>query len=447
MEQRFPPGPPVPGWVQAGLFGLTPLGFLRACHRRYGDRITLRLPRFGTYVYLADAEDIRSVFRGDAETYHAGEANGMVLEPILGPNSVLVTDEDTHLRQRRLMAPPFHGPAVHRLVDRMAAVAAADIETWPTGRPFPLLPRMRAITLEVILRTVIGAVDEGHLARLRRDLPPLVDLHGVNQLQFLFPQLRDRWPWRRFRAVEERADAAVYDEVSACRADPDLEERTDVLAMLVRSRDQDGSVLSDAELRDQLVTLLLAGHETTATGLAWTFERLVRHPDVLAKAQEAAREEDDSYLDMIVTEALRVRPVVIDIARKLTRDVDIGGFRLPAGTLISPAIMLVQTSERNYPDPLQFDPSRWADRHPDPAMWLPFGGGSRRCLGASFATTEMRTVLKAVLQRVDLAATTARDERPKIRHVTVVPHRGAVVTAQRRAPSAGASDGRAAGGP
>lgn len=437
MNERFPPGPRLPSWMQAGFFATSPLGFLRACHRRYGDRITLRMPRFGNYVYLANPDDIRTVFRGDAETFHAGEANGMVLAAILGPSSVLVTDEDLHLRQRRLMAPPFHGPAVRRQVDQMAEIAADDIQTWPVGKAFPLLPRMRAITLEVILRTVIGATSEDQLATLRRALPPVVDLHGINQLQFLFPRLRGLWPWRRFRAVEDRANAAVYDQIAACRADPNLEARTDVLAMLVRARDDDGSVLTDAELRDQLVTLLLAGHETTATGLAWTFERLVRHPGVLAMAQNAARGGDDSYLDMVVTEALRVRPVVIDIARKLTRDIEIGGYRLPAGTLISPAIMLVQTAECNYPESRHFDPSRWADRHPDPAIWLPFGGGNRRCLGAAFATTEMRTVLKAVLQRVDLDPVSARDERPKIRHVTVVPQAGSVVTARPRGGAAG----------
>lgn len=432
MAATFPPGPRLPGWVQIGLFGLNPLRFLRACHRRYGDRITLRMPRFGRYVYLVDPEDIRTVFRGDAQTFHAGEANGLVLSALLGQSSVLVTDEEKHLRQRRLMAPPFHGATVRSQVDRMAEIAARDVERWPVGEPFALLPRMRAITLEVILRTVIGARQEERLAVLRSALPPLVDLHGLNLLQFLFPRLRDHWPWRRFRTVEDRANTAIYEEIAACRADPALDQRPDVLAMLVRARDEDGSALSDVELRDQLVTLLLAGHETTATGLAWTFERLVRHPEVLAKAQAAAIEGDDGYLDMVVSEVLRVRPVVIDIARRLTREVEIGGYRLPAGTLVSPAIMLVQTSERNYPNPLDFDPSRWAERHPDPTTWLPFGGGNRRCLGAAFATTEIRTVLATVLQRVDLATTTDDDERPMLRHVTVVPGAGALVTARRR---------------
>jgi len=438
MPDGLPPGPPLPGLAQAALFALNPLGFLRSCQRRYGDCITLRMPRFGTYLYLADPDDIRTVFRGDPETYHAGEANGLVLAAILGPSSVLVTDEGTHDRQRRLMAPPFHGAAVRRQTEVMAEIAAADIEQWPLDTPFPLLPRMRAIALEVILRTVIGARDEERLAALRRSLPPVVDLHGLNQLQFVFPGLRPYWPWRRFRAVEARANAALHAEIAACRSDPDLEARSDVLAMLVQARDQDGSALSDGELRDQLITLLLAGHETTATGLAWIFERLVRHPQVLDRAREAALNGDDSYLDAVVLEALRVRPVIIDIARRLTRPVEIAGYRLPAGALVSPAIMLVQTSERHYPEPLRFDPSRWIDHHPDPAMWLPFGGGNRRCLGAAFATAEMRVVLGEVLRRVDLATTAAEDERPKIRHVTVVPHAGGVVTARSRrsAPSA-----------
>lgn len=432
MPDRLPPGPPLPGLAQAALFALNPLGFLRSCQRRYGDRITLRMPRFGTYIYLADPDDIRTVFRGDPQTYHAGEANGLVLAAILGPNSVLVTDEGIHDRQRRLMAPPFHGAAVRRQTEQMAEIAAADIEQWPLETPFPVLPRMRAITLEVILRTVIGARGEDRLAALRRSLPPVVDLRGLNQLQFLFPGLRPYWPWRRFRAVEDRANAVLHAEIAACRSDPDLEERSDVLAMLVQARDQDRSTLSDGELRDQLITLLLAGHETTATGLAWTIERLVRHPQVLERAREAALNDDDSYLDAVVLETLRVRPVIIDIARRLTRPVEIAGCRLPASTLVSPAIMLVQTSERHYPETLRFDPSRWIDHHPDPAMWLPFGGGNRRCLGAAFATTEMRVVLAEVLRRVDLGTTTAKDERPKIRHVTVVPHAGAVMRARRR---------------
>jgi cytochrome P450 family 135 len=432
MKGRLPPGPPLPAWVQGLAFGARPMGFIRACQRRYGDRITLRMPRFGSYVYLADPDDIRTVFRGDPKVYRAGEANGLVLAEILGSSSVLVTDGAAHDRARRLMAPPFHGPAVRRQVELMAEIAGAEVDDWPVGEPFAALPRMRAITLEVILRTVIGVSDATRLAELREALPPMVDLGGINVLQFVFPALRDYWPWRRFREVEDRADAALYEEIARCRSDRTIDDRTDVLAMLVRARDEDGSGLSDGELRDQLITLLLAGHETTATGLAWTFERLVRNPSVLARAQEAVVRDDDDYLDAVVVESLRVRPVIIDIARRLSAPVELAGYHLPAGTLVSPAIALVHTTDRHHPDPLTFDPSRWLEHHPDPSVWLPFGGGNRRCLGATFATTEMRIVLKETLRRVELTTTDAPGERPKVRHVTVVPHSGAVLKVRSR---------------
>ncbi|MGH9059358.1 MAG: cytochrome P450, partial [Acidimicrobiales bacterium] len=407
---------------------------LRVCQRRYGDRITFRFPRVGTYVYLADPADITSGFRGNPETYHAGEANGTVLASLLGSTSVLVTDDGQHRRQRRLMAPPFHGSAVRRQEDLMAEIAATEVETWPVGSSFPLLPRMRDITLEVILGAVIGTHDEARLRVLRQVLPPVVKIEGLNLLQFLYPRLGGYWPWRRFGQLKERADAALSHEIDLARSAPDVEQRSDVLAMLVCARDEDGTAMSDQELRDQLMTLLLAGHETTATSLAWTFERLVRHPDVLAQARRAALDSDDAYLDAIITESLRVRPVILDVARRLTTSVELGPYRLPAGTILAPSIFLVHTAEQFYPDSSAWDPSRWVGRRPDTTRWLPFGGGNRRCLGAAFAATEMRVVLREVLRRVELAPTGARAERPKVRHVTMVPDKGAVVTVRSRQP-------------
>jgi cytochrome P450 len=432
MRDRLPPGPPLPPLAQAIAYGLRPTEFLRACHRRYGDTITLRLPRVGTFVYLADPADIRTVFHGDSDTYRAGEANGSVLTALLGPTSVLVSDGEDHARRRRLMAPPFHGSAVLRQQEVMAEVAAADVDAWPVGVPFAVHHRMRAITLDVILRTVVGVSDPARLAALRASLPPIVDIRGINLLQFLYPVLRNYWPWRRFAPLQARADEALYAEIARCRADPALDARTDVLAMLVRARDEDGSVMSDAELRDQLITLLLAGHETTATGLAWTVERLVRHPHVLERARQAAADGDDKYLDALVVEALRVRPVITDVTRKVTHEVEIGAHRVPPGVVVSPAIVLVHGSGAQYRDPEVFDPSRWLDDKPDPSIWLPFGGGNRRCLGAAFALTEMRVVLREMLRRVELATTHDKDERPRVRNVTLVPSGGGVVTVRRR---------------
>lgn len=432
MAATLPPGPPFPSWAQAALSGIRPPWYFRTCQRRYGNIIRMRMPIAGEYIYLADPDDVRTVFRGDPAIYHAGEANGSILEPILGSTSVLVTDEGAHQRQRRLMSPPFHGSSVRKQTELMAQIAADEIDRWPLRTAFPVLPSMRRLTLEVILRTVIGAEKEDRLDHLREVLPPVVDISLFDLIAVSAPRLRGHWPWTRLQTRRARADQALYDEIASCRADPSLDERTDVLAMLVRATDEDGSTMGDDELRDQIMTLLLAGHETTATGLAWTLERLTRHPDVLRRAQRAAAEDDDDYLDSVVTESLRVRPVIADVARLLTAEVELGGYRIPAGSVVAPAIMLIQTDERVYPNAAGFVPERWDGRHSDPFTWLPFGGGNRRCLGAAFATTEMRIVLKEILRRVDLATTNAKDERVRIRHVTFVPAKGAVVTVSRR---------------
>ena len=439
VPDQMPPGPALPGLVQALLLAPGP-PFLRWCQRRYGDRFTLRLGRFGTYVYLADPADIREVFHGDDTVLHAGEANAPFLGRILGPSSVLVTDGAEHMRQRRRLTGSFHGEAIARLVPQMAAIAAADIEHWPAGRPFAVLPRMRAVTLEVILRTVIGLTDGPRLDSMRAALLELTDIGLLDMAQFVFPGLGRLGPWRRFWVAKDRADALLRHEIESCRADPALGERRDVLALLVRSAGT--GVASGAEepmgveeLRDQIVTLLLAGHETTATGLAWTLERLTRHPAVLRRATDAARSGDSEYLDAVVTESLRSRPVVPDISRRLAAEYRLGGHVIPAGTYVDPAIALVHASERLWPRPETFDPSRFVGARPDPTIWLPFGGGNRRCIGAAFAATEMRVVLAEVLTRVDLEPTSARPEKARVRHVTLAPHRGAVVRVRRRRPA------------
>ena len=329
-------------------------------------------------------------------------------------------------------SPPFHREAVRRQAEQMAEIAAAEVARWPVGREFPVAPRMSAITLEVILRIVIGSSDEQRLSALRRALPPVVDMNLMGTMAMVVPSLGELRPWRGIRRARAEADRLLYAEIAACRADPALAERTDVLAMLVRATDDGGNPMSDVELRDQLMTLLLAGHETTATGLAWALERLVRHPDVLARAVRAADEDDDKYLDALVREVLRVRPVIFDVARKLTAPVEIGGHELPAGVLVMPAIGLVQRSARQYRDPLRFDPERMLWSTFTPTTWLPFGGGARRCIGATFAQVEMRIVLREILRAVELTPTAARAERQRAKHVTLVPHRGARVTVHAR---------------
>jgi len=425
----LPPGPPLPRWAQAALMlGFWPR-FLAACRRRYGDIFTVRIASMGTIVYLADPDDIKTVFAGDPAVYHAGEANS-VLAGILGETSVLVIDEDLHRDRRRLMMAPFGRDAVARQTPVMAEIAAESVADWPVGRDFAVGPRMSALTLEIILRTVIGASDPQRLAALREAMPRVLNLGGWAMLAVANPALQRRPGWRFVPRRLRAADRLLYAEIAERRTDPDLEQRTDVLAMLVRAADADGRRMDDRELRDQLMTLLAAGHDTTATALTWALERLTRHPVALAAAVRAAEAsaagdpDGDEYLDAVAKETLRIRPVVFDVGRKLTAEVELGGYRLPAGIMVAPGIGLVHASPALYEQPDRFDPDRMVGATLSPSTWFPFGGGNRRCLGAGFAMTEMRVVLREVLRSVDLATTTAPGERPRVRGVILEPHRG-----------------------
>ena len=404
--------------------------FVAACRRRYGSVFTLRIASIGTLVYLADPADIKTVFAGDPRIFHAGEANSM-LSGLLGDSSLLVIDDDVHRDRRRLMLPPFHRDAVARQAGLMAEIAAANIAGWPVGTSFAAAPKMSEITLEVILQTVIGATDAARLAALREVMPRLLSVGPWETLALAKPDLLRRRPWRGLRRRIAAADDLLHAEIADRRADPNLAARTDVLAMLVRAADEDGRAMTDRELRDQLMTLLVAGHDTTATGLAWALERLTRHPAVLAKAVQAAESSaagdpaGDEYLDALAKETLRIRPVVFDVGRVLTESVDVAGYRLPAGVMVAPGIGLVHASPALYPDPDRFDPGRMLGATLSPTTWLPFGGGNRRCLGAGFAMVEMRVVLREILRRVELSTTAAAGERQKLKHVVLVPHRGA----------------------
>jgi cytochrome P450 len=312
----------------------------------------------------------------------------------------------------------------------MAEIAAENVAGWPVGREFPAAPRMSQLTLEVILRTVIGASDAERLTALREIMPKLLTLNAWETLAIANPKLQRRRPWRKVRDRIDAADRLLYAEIAERRADPNLAERTDALAMLIRAN-EDGRSMSDVELRDQLMTLLVAGHDTTATALSWTLERLTRHPQHLAKAVAAANASaagdasGDDYLDALGKEVLRIRPVVFDVGRVLTIDTEVAGYRLPAGVMVAPGIGLIHASADLYPDPERFDPDRMLGASLSPTTWLPFGGGNRRCLGATFSLVELRVVLREVLRRVELATTTAPDERQRVKAVILVPHRGA----------------------
>jgi cytochrome P450 len=426
----LPPGPRLPRLAQAGIVTAAPYAWMVRRRERYGDVFSSHFPFFGRIVYVADPALVKEVFTGDPSTFHAGEANATVLGDALGDNSLLTLDEGRHMSQRKLLLPPFHGAAVRRYVDVMTEATAREVERWPVGRAFALRPHMQAITLEVILRTVFGVRDGERMDLFRERIPRLGNLSSVlDWLPFMQRDLGGFTPAARFRKAVAAVDELIYAEIADRRS---LEEpdRDDVLTLLLSARHEDGAPMSDVELRDELMTLLTAGHETTATGLSWAFERLLRTPRVLERLTGSL--DDDDYVDAVVKETLRVRPVIVDVARKLTRDTEIGGWRLPAGTLVLPAIAAVHMRPDLYDQPEQFRPERFLSEGAESYSWIPFGGGVRRCIGASFAQVEMRVVLREVLRRVRLEAPSQRPERPQIRHVTVVPSHGCrVVVAER----------------
>ncbi|WP_078314694.1 cytochrome P450 [Mycobacterium sp. D16Q16] len=434
-KTALPPGPPLPLVVQSVLMAAYGLRFLAGCQRRYGNVFTLRIPLSGKVVYLANPADIKTVYAGDPRVFHSGEAHWF-FRGLLGDSSLFVLDEDAHHDQRRLLMPAFHRDAVARQAAQMAAIAAANITKWPVGEDFSVAPKTTDITLEVILRTVIGATDPTRLAALRKVVPRLLYMKPWETPAITNPGLRRYFPWRGVGRRMAETDALLYAEIAERRADPNLAERTDVLAMLVGATDDNGRTMSDQELRDHLLTSIAAGHETTATALSWVLERLTRHPTALAKAVRAADASaagdpsGDEYLDAVTKETLRIRPVIFSSGRVLKEPVEVGGYRLPAGIMVDPAIGLVHASADVYPDPDRFDPDRMLGTALSPTTWLPFGGGNRRCLGATFAMVEIRVVLREILRRVDLCTTEAPDEKQQAKHVTFVPHRGGLIRVQ-----------------
>ena len=424
----LPPGPRLPAAVNALRFARRPLDRLAGWHRRYGTAFTVRIAGFGTGVYVADPEAIRELFTGDQSDLRAGEANAF-LTPVLGPHSVLVLDGPEHLRQRKLLLPPFQGSSVAAFRDVIREVTARELGRWQPGDRLVLRERMRALTFEVICRAVFGVTDDERVARLQAALGAVIDSH---LLYMVIPAMRaDLGPFspgRRFARRLEAADALLYEEIALRREEPDLDERTDVLSLLLRARDDDGGVMTDAELRDELFTMLGAGHETTATGLAFAFELLLRSPQVLARLrEEIAAGEGDSYLDAVVQEILRLRPVIDTAERTLTVPRTVAGWELPAGVKVYPGIALVHMREDLYPDAGSFKPERFLDDGAQSYAWLPFGGGIRRCVGAALALAEMAEVLRMVVPAVDLRPVHDKPDPVVLRGITMAPKHGVEV--------------------
>jgi cytochrome P450 len=424
------PGPLLTlGWITR------PLPLLERFRAEFGDTFTFRLPHETTWVMLSNPEDVQTVFKGDPRLLHAGEAN-RILRPVLGDHSVLLLDDEQHLQQRKLMLPPFHGERMQRHTETMAAAARQEIARWPMGDPLALHPHMQAVTLEVIMRVVFGVHDAKRLEPLRNGLRHFLDESTNPRLFALFALLGPRRARSApmLRRILDPVDTLLFEVIRGRRAEGGLDERDDVLSMLVQARHEDGAPMSDQELRDELMTLLVAGHETTATALAWALERLVRHPEQLERLRAAADSDgdDDPYLDAVVHETLRRKPVIPLVARRLTEPMELGGRLLPAGVSVAPCIYLLHHNADVYPDPYAFRPERFLENPPGTYTWIPFGGGIRRCLGGSFALLEMKTVLREVVRAVDLAPAEPRSERLRRRAITWSPAQGARVVAGPR---------------
>lgn len=433
----MPPGPRLPAAIQTARWAVRPLPFLLELQRRHGDVFSFQLFHEDPWVMVSDPELVKRVFTAPADVLHAGEGN-QILEPILGPQSILLLDEDKHLRQRRLLLPPFHGDRMERYGEVMRAVVEAEIARWPAGVAAPSWPRMQAITLEVILRAVFGVTERAQLDPLRVALREMLDFMGDNRrmvaLMALGPQRAADSRLLGFRRLMASADELVLAEVARHRGYGDLESRDDVLSLLLQARHEDGSGMSDNELRDELMTLLVAGHETTATALGWAIERLVRHPEALARTVAEAPDGGGPYTEAVIQETLRLRPVIPVVARHVKQPFELGDHLIPAGATITPSILLMHRRPDVYPDPNAFRPERFLETPPGTYTWIPFGGGVRRCIGASFALFEMRVVLSTLLERATVAVDPARSGREGTRRraITLTPARGATVVLRPR---------------
>ena len=428
----LPPGPRAPAFVNLARFALAPLDTLRGWQDRYGNVFTVPFAVFGTGVYVAEPAAIKELFTGDQSDLLAGEANSF-MEPVLGPNSVLVIDGPEHIRQRKLLLPPFQGSRVATFRSVIRDVAEREIASWRPGSRVVVRERMQALTFEVISRAVFGITESARLAPLREALIAVIN---STPLYMLSPALRADHgplsPGRRFARRLRAADALLLEEIVRRRSESDLEDRTDVLSMLLRAVDDDGRSMTDGELRDELFTMLAAGHETTATGLAFAFDLLLHNPQTLARLRSELDDgEGDAYLDAVVKETLRLRPVIDATERTLTKARVVAGWELPAGVKVYPGIALVQMREDLYPRAREFRPERFLDEQAESYAWLPFGGGIRRCLGAALALAEMAEVLRIAIPALDLRPVRERPDHVVLRNVTLAPRRGVEVDVSR----------------
>ena len=433
----LPPEPKHSPLVQTLRWAFRPIAFMDDCRRRFGDSFSFRFLGFERpMVLISDPEAIKALYRQREQALPPGR--NIVLEPILGSTSLLIQQGAEHLSRRKLMLPPFHGERMRSYEGTMTEIARAEIDSWPLHQEFPIHARMQALTLEVILQVVFGISSGPRLDRLRQMLSTVLQETASPGQQVLGLALRrfgGNGPFARYESQLREVDELLFAEIAEHRERPDLEERQDILSMLMTAEFEDGSRMEDQELRDQLMTLLLAGHETTATALAWTFDLLLRHPAALGRLRDELAAGEEDYLRATISESLRLRPVIPLAGRRLTEELTVDGFTMPAGTDVTPAIWLTHTRADIYPEPFAFKPERFLEEGPDTYAWIPFGGSVRRCIGATFAEFEMRVVLREVLTRCELRKADPRPERTGRRNITLSPKAGTPVVLTARQPA------------
>jgi cytochrome P450 family 135 len=418
----------MPRPLQTAIWSRQAQWFLGQSRRRLGPTFTLEIAYEGQWVVLSEPELIKQVFTGDPKVFHAGEGND-ILRPLLGDNSLLTLDEAPHMSQRKLLLPSLHGKRMEGYEATMREIAAREIESWPTGVPHKLRPRMQAMTLEIIIETVFGVHGGARLDQLRGALRDFLDMltnpRMLVPILTLGPERLNAYP--PFRRRVGRVRELILGEIAERRAAADLEERDDILSLMVGASHEDGSPMSDAEIHDELLTLLVAGHETTATALSWAVERLIRHPDKMERLRSEVEAGEEAYLTATIQETLRLRPVIVIVIRRLTEAIELGGYELPAGMNVVPCIHLVHRDPTIYPEPDAFRPERFLETPPGTYTWIPFGGGVRRCIGAAFAQQEMAIVLRELVARRTIRPTDPAPERPFRRAITETPRHNAEV--------------------
>src|SRR3954454_4309326 len=393
MRPTLPPGPAVLPVVQVARWIARPTDFMNKARRDYGDVFTLRMAGVGSYVFVSDPTLIKQIFTASPDQLHAGEANWPLI-PVLGDKGVLLLDGKRHLTRRKLLLPPFHGERLERYRQLFEEVTTAHVKRWPRGEPFAILPKMQAITLELIMKVVYGEDEEP--ARLDQLAAAWMELAAAGQTPLAnIPWLRHDFgrysPMGMFMKVRRRVDQMLYDEIARRRERGGLDERSDIFSMLLQTD------MTDEELRDELMTILIAGHETTTTALSWAFERLLRHPGMYERLRT-----DPKWAEAVASETLRLRPPIPLVGRVVKEDFQLDGYTIKPGECLAPCIWLTHRRPEAYPDPYAFQPERFLDKPPETYSWLPFGGGTRRCAGAAFAQLEMNVVMKTIGELVAL---------------------------------------------